>query len=60
MLDIGKTAFYYRCMSKNFVNFRCPGGLYVLLKREAERLDRTVTWVIIDALEKYFKVDNED
>lgn len=39
-----------------FVNFRCPIDLYNRLKDEAETHDRSVSWVIINALKKQFGV----
>lgn len=39
-----------------FVNIRCPSDIWVKLKQEAERLDRTVTWVVLDAVKKYLGI----
>jgi hypothetical protein len=34
------------------INFRCPIDLYSRLKKAADEQDRTVSWIIIDALKK--------
>lgn len=39
-----------------FTNFRCPIDLYNRLKAEAEKQDRTVTWVLVDIIKKHFGV----
>lgn len=44
--------FYSLPMMFKFVNFRCPIELYERIKAIADEQERSVSWVIIDALKK--------